>query len=227
VNKRLSAVKRAAGFVAMLLLAAPAVAQTIPDSALVGVYDGGQMELAAQLELGADGRYRYELAYGAASEASAGTWASGQGGIVLTSDPSTAPTFELLSDTAVDDREVVARIVLDVPENLPRELFGAVVTLADGSAYIENFTTDGLTIPVTKSEQITAIRMALPMLQVLGEERAISPGEGRALHFAFHANDLGFVPFDHFLLPKERDGFALNRYDRRIVFRKMADDRGP
>ena len=49
--------------------AAPAAARTA--SSLVGVYDGRQMEMAAGLELMADGRFRYALSYGALDEEAA------------------------------------------------------------------------------------------------------------------------------------------------------------
>ena len=51
-----------------LLLAA------VAPAALVGIYDGGQMEIAAGLELRADGNFSYGLAYGALDEEAEGVW---------------------------------------------------------------------------------------------------------------------------------------------------------
>ncbi|AUW57259.1 hypothetical protein C1T17_03285 [Sphingobium sp. SCG-1] len=62
---------------ALMLIAADApVAPPLSAAASkwVGVYDGGQMELAAALELRADGRFGFELSYGALDEAAEGTW---------------------------------------------------------------------------------------------------------------------------------------------------------
>lgn len=61
---------------ALILIAADAPAAPPPAAGKwVGVYDGGQMELAAALELRADGRFGFELSYGALDEAAEGTWA--------------------------------------------------------------------------------------------------------------------------------------------------------
>ena len=51
-----------AGSVVLAVAASAAMAQS---PSLVGTYDGRQMEMAAALELLADGRFRYGLAYGA------------------------------------------------------------------------------------------------------------------------------------------------------------------
>ena len=52
--------------IALLLAAASStVAAPASRQSLVGTYDGHQMELAAGLELKADGRFRYGLSYGA------------------------------------------------------------------------------------------------------------------------------------------------------------------
>ncbi len=70
-------------------LAGPATAPT--SDSLAGVYDGGQIELAAGLELKPDGRFRYALSYGALDEVAEGTWRADADRVVLTSDPFKAP----------------------------------------------------------------------------------------------------------------------------------------
>ena len=69
---------RAAFFLlpAITLAAAPVLAADQHPASLVGVYDGGQMEMAAGLELTKDGRFRYALSYGALDEGAAGTWSA-------------------------------------------------------------------------------------------------------------------------------------------------------
>lgn len=51
-----------------------------------GIYDGGQMELAAALELRPDGRFRYGLSYGALDERAEGRWSERDAKVILTSD---------------------------------------------------------------------------------------------------------------------------------------------
>lgn len=73
-----------------------------PDAhpaSLVGLYDGGQMEIAAGLELTKDGHFRYALSYGALDEGAAGTWAAVGDTVALTiqqyesNDPDTNGKF--------------------------------------------------------------------------------------------------------------------------------------
>jgi len=67
------------GLAPLLLLAAPE-----PNPAtLAGVYDGGQMEIAAALELTKDGHFRYALSYGALDEMASGRWTAEKGTVVL------------------------------------------------------------------------------------------------------------------------------------------------
>lgn len=56
-------------------------------SALAGTYHTQQMEVGAQLELKADGTFRYMLDYGAVSEAAEGHWIATDGFVHLDSDP--------------------------------------------------------------------------------------------------------------------------------------------
>ena len=67
------------GLLPLMLLAAPA-----PNPAsLAGIYDGGQMEIAAALELTKDGKFRYALSYGALDEMASGRWTAENGTVVL------------------------------------------------------------------------------------------------------------------------------------------------
>ena len=64
--------------IAALLLAA---ADTAP---VTGFYRSNQMEVGAALELDPDGRFMYQLDYGAVSEAAEGTWSSDGKTVYLT-----------------------------------------------------------------------------------------------------------------------------------------------
>src|SRR5580700_4900132 len=62
-------------------------AASITRESLAGTYDGGQMEVGAQLLLKPDGHFSYELAYGAMDEAAEGTWELKEGAVFLTTVP--------------------------------------------------------------------------------------------------------------------------------------------
>ena len=64
--------------IAALLLAA---AEAPP---VTGFYRSNQMEIGAALELEPDGRFMYQLDYGAVSEAAEGTWSSDGSTVFLT-----------------------------------------------------------------------------------------------------------------------------------------------
>ena len=66
-------------FLAAILLAA---AEPQP---LVGFYRAHQIEVGAALQLDEDGRFQYQLDYGAVSEAAEGSWTSDGSAVYLTS----------------------------------------------------------------------------------------------------------------------------------------------
>ena len=69
---------------AVLLAGAPA--QPAAQD-LIGVYRLSQMEMGGGLELTVDGRFRYQLDYGAVSEAAQGRWTLDRAGVHLNSEP--------------------------------------------------------------------------------------------------------------------------------------------
>ena len=84
----------------IILLLAVTLAFAAPvarAASLIGTYDGGQMEIAAGLELKADGRFRYALSYGALDEEAAGRWTTSGDRVFLTSDLVTPPRFVLVT----------------------------------------------------------------------------------------------------------------------------------
>jgi hypothetical protein len=68
-------------------VAAFLLALAAPADGLSGTYQTQQMEVGAMLELKADGTFRYQLDYGAVSEASEGHWRAEPGLVRLDSDP--------------------------------------------------------------------------------------------------------------------------------------------
>ena len=67
------------GFLIAALLLAAADAPPV-----IGFYRSNQMEVGAALELDPDGRFMYQLDYGAVSEAAEGTWSSDGTTVYLT-----------------------------------------------------------------------------------------------------------------------------------------------
>ena len=79
-------------------------APPVTRESLAGTYDGGQMEVAAQLLLKPDGHFQYELAYGALDEAAEGTWELKQGAVFLTTFPAVVPPRFVVESDKPDPR---------------------------------------------------------------------------------------------------------------------------
>src|SRR6478609_2615763 len=131
-----------------------ASAQSAPvPSALPGLYDGSQPEVAAQLELRTDGRFRYGLSYGALDEEAQGTWTFDSGNVHLTSDPVTGPVFDNIS--AAPGQRGRFAVTLDVPPNIGREFFDVLLRMSDGSTRAGHFSPDGFDLALPAGARVT------------------------------------------------------------------------
>lgn len=193
-------------------------------SSFAGTYDGSQMEMAARLVLGEDGRYRYALNYGAVDEFSSGTWTAEAAGVVLTSDASVSPQFEYLGAEPGTGPVDVLTVRIEGAVALPLSQFRVVATRADGSSFETAFESESLTIPLTSGADVTSVRLTMPVFEIAGDPVGIAQAAGNRLYFAFHPNDLGFKAFDRVVLPWVNDALVLERYGRTIEFRKPSDE---
>src|SRR5580700_3472511 len=161
-------------------IAARAMAQS---PSLVGTYDGGQREMAVALELLADGRFRYALAYGALDEQAAGKWSLRGDQVLLTSDPVRAPRFVLVSQGK--GAPGLLRVDLDVPKGVSRQYFDALITKVNGQTERKQLAEDGLSSPFAAAEAPTAIRLLLPMFEVASGPVRRDANSGYSIRFRF------------------------------------------
>jgi hypothetical protein len=215
-----SAVIRSIAAAALALLGGTGSAADAP-AALVGTYSGSQMEVGTELRLEANGRFQYYLSYGALDETAQGTWTADGGGLVLTSDPVKEPVFELVGMTSGKGRKLA--ITLDVPQQLPKQLFSVFALQPDGTAQEMNFDEGPLELPLTADKRPRKIAVALSIFQVASRPYDIAPGT-RSMHFRFIPNDLGKVNFDHHRLPRDGNAFVLERFDRTLRYVKEAPE---
>jgi hypothetical protein len=207
---------------ALLLLPVAAPVDEAHPAALVGTYDGHQMEMAAGLELTADGRFRYALSYGGLDEEAAGNWAVDHGTVVLTSDPVTAPRIVMTGQKMGPAGEL--RIALDMPEGgMTRQLFEAEITFADGHAAQQQLAEDETVVAFPASAPPTGFMIVLPMFDVASDRVAIDPAKGEQLRFTFAPNDLGKVDFRGTRLRQVAGELLLDRFGRTIHFRRAPD----
>jgi hypothetical protein len=205
---------------ALLAAAAAAVAgRTMAQSpSLVGTYDGRQMEMAAALELLADGRFRYGLAYGALDEEAAGKWTLRGDSVLLTSDPVRAPRFVLVSQGR--SAPGLLRVDLDLPKGVSRQYFDALITKANGQTERKQLAEDGLLLPFAAAEAPTTIRLSLQMFEVASGPVRLDANSGYSVRFRFEPNDVGKVSFQATPLKVVNGALLLDRHGRTIRFRR-------
>jgi hypothetical protein len=203
---------------ALLLAAASTVAAPAAQAAsLVGTYDGGQMEIAAALELKADGRFRYVLSYGALDEEATGKWTMSGDHVLLTSDPVTAPRFVLVSHRRGENG--MLQLNLDVPKGLSRQYFDAAITMTNGQVQRQQFSENGLSSPFARDNVPTSVRILLQMFDVISEPVALDANSGYSVRFRFEPNDLGKVPFQATPLRIVDEDLVLDGHGRTIRFK--------
>ena len=208
--------------VSSVLLVAAAFAVTgramAQSTSLVGTYDGRQMEMAAGLELLANGRFRYALAYGALDEQAAGKWTLRGDSVLLTSDPVTPPRFVLVSQAR--GAPGVLRVDLDVPRGVSRQYFNALITKANGQAERRQLAEDGLQLPFAAAEAPITLRLSLQMFDAASGPVRLDANSGYSVRFRFEPNDIGKVPFQATPLKLVNGELLLDRHGRTIRFRR-------
>lgn len=198
---------------------APARAQG-DASTLAGLYSGSQAEVGTMLELGEDGRYRYQLAYGALDEWSAGTWTSEDNAIVLQSDPFKAPLFTVSGES---NQSGELSVKLDLPDGFDPQYFAIALHRKDGTASFERIASGSMVIAMGDNPVVSA-RPVLPVMDLFGPSFAV-PGGGADLKISFEPNDLGFVGFSREILPRSGDAFELQRHELTLRFRRVGSRR--
>lgn len=186
-------------------------------ASLVGTYDGGQMEVAAGLELGADGRFRFMLSYGALDEEAAGRWRVENGQVLLTSDPVTPPRFVLVDRRAGSGGGL--RIGLATPEGMSPQYFKVEARRADGSVAERQFGEDGL-LELEPGDRPTAVVVTLPIFDLSSDPVAVTGAPGGELRFRFEPHDLGRIAFARTPLRIDHGDLLLARHDLTLRFRR-------
>lgn len=197
-----------------------AIALLLADSvSLAGVYETHQMEVAAGLELKADGRFRYALSYGAVDEEGEGDWTFDGKVVRLTSNPMPkAPSFELVRDDPAPKGELSMRL-----EDPGFEWGHGLEALAKGESnqLFEISADDSGHVDLAGKPAIQAITPEMPVYGPTGQMFALSPDRGHRLLFRFHRNDLGKARFDRQEVRVNGTDLVMDRYDTSFRFVKV------
>ncbi|MGE0259903.1 MAG: hypothetical protein AB7H71_18020 [Alphaproteobacteria bacterium] len=215
--------RRAFVFTVVLPLAAGltiAAHRAQSQASLAGIYDGNQMEMAVGLELMADGRFRYALAYGALDEQATGRWTTRGNQVLLTSDPVTPPRFVLVSQQR--GANGLLQVQLDVPRGVSRQYFNAFITKSNGETERRQLAEDGLQLPFASNDAPIGIRLVLQVFDVASQPVRLDPAAGYSLRFRFEPNDIGKVAFQATPLAIVNGDLMLDRHGRTIRFRRAS-----
>ena len=214
------AVARSAILAASLatLAAAPSAAAPSTTPSLVGVYDGGQMEIAATLELKADGRFHYAMSYGALDEEATGKWQASGDRVLLTSDPVTPPRYVVVSQQPAPAG--VLRIIIDFKDPYDQQNFSALIAKSDGRVEDVQLGIDGLSWPFAVGAAPTSVRLLLDVFQIVSEPLPLASSPGYLIHYRFEANDFGKVAFNATPLAVINGELLLERQGRTLKFRR-------
>jgi hypothetical protein len=209
---------------AVMLAASPLQAQAPAE--LVGIYDGGQTEMAAGLQLAADGRFRYMLSYGAADEEAAGVWTVDADAVYLETQPAVVPPRFVVEH---DDPAPAGQLFVTLAKTRyawPTPLEILVQVAGTDQPYMTTTADEAGRVTLDPAWQVTGITPAVPVSQEVPVMHAIAPGSGHRLQFRFEPNDLGRVDFRRTALKRDGKTLVLERWGRTIRFAPMEEAPG-
>jgi len=208
----------------MAQLQAPAVVP--PQSAappasvasLAGRYDGGQMEVGAELLLKPDGHFEFGLAYGAMDEEGKGTWEIKDGAVFLTSVPTVVPPqFVVESDVPEPRGGLWIRIsngpLMEGSRQRVYLLYGpkeepGMVEIAD----------DGH-VPLPPGRRPTAIIPEISVYPIVQKPIPLTGAGGHRIVMKFEKNDIGKADFRAQRLAIEDGVLVMERRDLGLKLR--------
>lgn len=191
-----------------------------PGDSVAGRYRlTGVQDAASELELTADGRFRYYLAYGALDEMAEGVWRREGSQVLLTTQPQPVPPLFLLKNATRREGEGLFVNIIG-PDGEGIAGIDVLVRLDDGSRADGYTQEDGLQLDLPEGRRAETVSLSIPIYRVQSPDFPLNLARANALEFLLEPNDLGEADFrDLPLEPADsyvemlRDGTRL-RYER-------------
>lgn len=199
------------------LLLAAALAAVPAD--LVGLYDGGQTEVAAALDLRSDGSFRYGLSYGALDEEAEGSWSVDGDHVLLTTEPTVVPPRFTIAEQKTTSSGVIEVAVVD-PKGRALPNIDIAVAYAEGDPDILQSREEPVEIALEAGRPPQAILLAVPVFDVASEPFPVDPAKGYGFRFRFEPNGLGVADFQRTPLAIDKGALVLPRFDRTLRFER-------
>lgn len=195
-------------FALLLLLPGPAA---VAAGSPAGRYRlTGEQDVASELVLLADGRFRYFLMAGALDEHAEGRWIVEGGNVRLTTDPRPAPPVFSAGPSGRTD-EAPLTLIVRWPDG--RGIAGVDVRVGfDSGDAVEGYTQDyGWSLPAGEARTPRWVELAVPMHGLASPRFAIGVAQANALSFILTPNDLGVVDFRDNLVEVEPGRLVMHR----------------
>jgi hypothetical protein len=208
-GSRLRSNRTAGQITASLLLALlpfPALA-TDPAAGLYRAAEGP--ELASHLQLSADGRFRYELAYGALDEQAEGRWQRAKDAILLFTEPRPKPP-EFRADAMTTAGDAPLSLTVSWPNG--NGIAGVDFKIGfDSGDPVEGYTQYyGWTLDPSDKRRPSWIELSEPMHRIGPKRFPIPDPDTRTLRFTLMPNDLGIADFEGTRVTVEGDHLVLH-----------------
>jgi hypothetical protein len=186
-------------------------------ASLAGTYDGGQMEVGAQLLLKSDGHFQYELAYGALDESAAGTWEIKGPVVLLTTVPAVVPPrFVVVSETPAPSGLSI-KLTKALVEGMRQRvllLYGTAPNYSPDADEADLNDDGSVSIPAGKHP--TAFIPEIPVYPIQPDPIPLTGDGGHRFVLRFEPHDIGKAPFRAFPLPVEDGVITMTRPDLQL-----------
>jgi len=187
-------------------------------ASLAGRYDGGQMEVGAELLLKPDGHFEYELAYGAMDEEGKGTWEVRDGVVFLTSVPVVVPPrFVVESDVPEPKGGLWIKISNGPLMEGSRQRVYLLYGPKDEPDMAE-IADDGH-VPLPGGRKPTAIIPEIPVYPIMQKPIPLTGTGGHRIVMKFEKNDIGKADFRAQRLAIEDGVLVMERRDLGLKLR--------
>ena len=200
----------------------PETSPTLPAAApitresLAGTYDGGQMEVGANLILKPDGHFTYELAYGALDEAAEGIWEIHSNAVYLTTVPAVKPPqFVVESDQPDPSGGLWIKLSTGPVEQGARQRVYLLYGPNDPQDMVE-IADDGR-VPFPGNRRPTAIVPEIPVYPIVNKPIPLTGTGGHRLVMRFEPNDIGKADFRLQKLSIENGVLVMPRRDLQLM----------
>ncbi len=209
-----------------VFLCTPASAQDAPVQPscmeeLAGPYAVRRMEMGGGILLRPDGRFGYELSYGALDEFAQGQWSCEGDTVTLKGDPVNPPRFVTLSDKSVTADRLT--IELDLGGGSGHPNFSVLALYPDGSRKWMDFQNRVLTVDLSASPRPVTVQMVLELYQIAGDTIPVPATGGADVTVRFDRNDMGRVAFAGTTARVDNGVLMLDRFGETLRFERVGE----